>query len=566
MAKPDISDATTTKADQKRWRGRVLVLGLAFAGTMGMVAARFGDLASKHDPSFAVETQKVATPTEDLKRRVEIADRNGAPLAVGLRAYELYFDASKTYFPDDAAEAAARLAAALPGVEEEALARRFARGGVTLVKRPATPAEAQAAHDLGLPGLHFTQRMERVAVGGRAFAHLLGQVDIDGIGRSGVEGALEERLAATLEPAPPVRLTIDARVQRQTREALAAEMAKTGAKGGAAVILEADTGAVRALVSLPDYDPARPPKQAGALDESPLFARAVAGRYELGSTFKIFTWALALETGAASLSSRYGPPEPFRVGRFTIADDHPIRQPVSFAEAFAKSSNIVAARLALSVGKERQMSFLQALGLFEPTGIELVEAQGARPLWARPWGEATTATAAYGHGVAVSPLHLAAATAAVVNGGWRVRPTLLEPGPDALSARPRALSLATSDAMRGLLRKVVTDGTGRRAEVPGLEVGGKTGTAEKPDPSGGYHDDKVIATFAAAYPMSRPRYVVVAMLDEAETSDGRRSAGLTAAPAARAVIERTAALLGVAPTAPAEDADALPTADVPADR
>ncbi len=553
---------------KRPWRGRLLLVGLVYAAAMSAVAARFGDLASGHDPAFAAETARQAararTPAAALERRPEIVDRNGAPLAVGVRAYELYYDASKAFFPDEAAEAAERLAAAL-GLDAADLARRFARGGLTLVKRPATPREAQAAHDLGLPGLFFTPRIERVAVGGPAFAHLIGHVDIDGIGRSGLEGALEPRLRARAEPGPPVALTVDARAQRQTRAALADAMRATGARAAAAVILDADTGAVRALVSLPDFDPARPPAPSGApIAETARYSRAVAGLYELGSTFKIFTWALALEAGHAVEGENFDAPTPFRVGGHLVRDDHPIRGPVDLAGAFAKSSNIVAAKLALRAGPERHRRFLESLGFGGATALELVEAAGAAPLFSDPWNPTASATASYGYGVAVSPLHLAAATAAVVNGGWRVSPTLLEPGPEALGRRPRVLSRDASATMRRLLRKVVVEGTGKRAEVPGLEVGGKTGTADKPDlENGGYHKDKVIATFAAAYPMSRPRFVVVAMLDEAETPDGRRSSALTAAPAVKAIIERTAPLLGVAPMVDPALGSPLETAEVP---
>lgn len=543
---------------------RLAVLSLAFAVAMGAVAYRFGELAAKHDPDFEPDRRTVAAPRQKLKERVEIADRHGAPLAIGVRAYALSYEPPKSLFPDEAAEAAERLAAALPGLDEASLARRFALGRHTLVKRPATPDEVQTAHDLGLPGLYFTPRIERVTVGGRAFSHLLGSVNVDGRGVSGVEGALEHRLEARSAPGAPLRLTVDARAQRQTRAALAEAVAATGAQAGAAVILDADSGAVRALVSLPDFDPARAPVR-GSSDgaDNALFSRAVAGRYELGSTFKIFTWALALEAGAARPDESFGRPEPLPVGRFTVSDPYPIPGEVTFARGFAKSSNIVAAQLALRVGRERQQAFFRSLGLAEPTGVELVEAQGVKPLWSAHWGRTTTATAAYGHGIAATPLHLAAAVATVVNGGWRVRPTLLEPGPEALTRRPRALSADTSHALRGLMRLAVTDGTGRAADVPGLHVGGKTGTADKPDPSGGYYEDRVIAAFAAAYPIQDPRYVVVVMLDEAEDAEGRRGASRTAAPAAAAIIARTAPLLGVAPRREAPASEGVETSETP---
>ena len=323
---------------------------------------------------------------------------------------------------------------------------------------------------------------------------------------------------------------------------------------GAAVVLDARTGEIRAMASLPDYDPIDRPAPPGAntpQESSPLFNHAAQGRYELGSTFKIFTWALALEQKPALYDAVFDPPQPLEVDEYTIRDSHPFYEKLSFKDAFAKSSNVIAAQLALDAGRPAQKKLFNALGLHEPTGVEMSEARKAAPVWNQYWSDSATAATAYGHGVAATPLHLAAAMAAVVNGGVRVRPTLLKWTPNDSApedSQIRAISPRTSHQMRELLRYAVTNGTGKAANAPGFQVGGKTGTANKPKPGGGYYDDKVIATFAATFPSSAPEYVVVVMLDEPvdmSTGKPRRGAGATAAPVVGEMIPKIAPLLGV---------------------
>lgn len=540
----------------RRSRRRMWVVAGVFALAMGGAAVRLADLAAMsaqiepHAP-VVVETENGPPPA-----RREISDRHGLALASRLRVYDLYFDARTLSFPDERFEVAEDLAAAFDDLDRDGLAKRFAARGTSLVRRRLTPRQAQKAHDLGWPGLVLHPRDARVYFADRAVSHALGWVNVDGVGRAGVEGGLETQLNAGGDA---VALSLDLRVQLATREALAAAMERTGAKSAAAVVMHPQTGEILAMVSLPDYDPHHrpaPPRGDERPERSPLFNHAVQGLYEFGSVMKLVTWALALSTDVARMSDVFDPPQPFELDGHTIRDDHPNGE-LSFPMAFAKSSNIIAAKLALAAGRPAQHRLFESLGLHEPTSVELLEAHGAKPGWSAPWGRSTTAAAAYGHGVTMSLLHLTAATASLINGGERVTPTILrqERGPDAVRVdRPRVIGPEVSKRLRELLRLVVTDGTGRQADSPGLEIGGKTGTAIKPNAQGGYDADRVVSSFIAAFPMSAPQAVVAVMLDEPEVfaaGEKRRSAGWTAAPAARDVIERIAPFVGGAALATA---------------
>jgi len=323
------------------------------------------------------------------------------------------------------------------------------------------------------------------------------------------------------------------------------------AKGAASVLMDVQTGEVIALASMPDFDPndrPRPPTEGNASD-SPLFNRAVQGVYELGSTFKIFAVAQALDLGLVNAQTPIDTRGPLIWGKYKIRDFHDYGAQLSTTQVIVKSSNIGTARIAQMIGEARQKDFLQSLGLFEPTSIEIVEAAGAKPLLPPKWSELSTMTISYGHGLSSSPLHLAAAYATIANGGRRVVPTLIK------QTRPvrgeAVMSEATAAAALSMLRQVVTDGTASLGEVPGYAVAGKTGTADKPkERGGGYYDDKVIATFASVFPAHDPKYVLVVTLDEPVETSGdqpRRTAGWTAVPVAAEIIRRIAPLLGIRP-------------------
>ena len=371
------------------------------------------------------------------------------------------------------------------------------------------------------------------------------------VGTAGLERFLDDDLRDPAREGRPVQLSLDLTVQAAVERVLAGGMMLMNAKGATAVLMDVHTGEVVSIASLPDFDPNdRPaPPVEGSPSDSPLFNRAVQGVYELGSTFKIFTTAQAMELGLVNAETMIDTKGPLRWGKHKIRDFHDYGKELSVTKIIVKSSNIGTARIAQMIGVDRQKDFLGKLGFFEPTKLEIAEAKGGKPLLPPNWSELSTMTISYGHGLSASPLHLAQAYATIANGGYQVTPTLLkQSGP---RYGERIMRPDTAAAARTMLRKVVTEGTASFGEVPGYYVGGKTGTADKPkERGGGYYKDKVIATFASMFPAHDPKYVLVVTLDEPSENSGdkpRRTAGWTAVPVAAEMIGRIAPLLGLRP-------------------
>lgn len=541
--------------------GRLLVLGVFFLCAFLLVGLRMGHV-SMTDPR---EPQTTAATAGIAGGRANIVDREGRILATNLTTHALYAQPPLMIDPEAAAEGLAEI---FPDLDAEALKRRFTDGRKFLwIKRTISPEEQQAVHDIGDPGLLFGPRQMRLYPNGALAAHLLGGAGFgregvrsaEIVGRAGLEKALDETLRDPSRT-EPVRLSIDLAVQDATERVLDGGMKLMGAKSGSAILMDVHTGQVVAMASLPDFDPNHRPAPLPGADgaESPLFNRAVQGVYELGSTFKIFTVAQALEEGTAHPSTMVDTTGPLKWGRFKIRDFRNYGPALSVENVIVKSSNVGTARLALGLGAERQQDFLRRLGFFEPTPLEIVEARGAEPLLPPKWSEISTMTISYGHGLSASPMHLAAAYSSLVNGGLIVRPTLLADQPAAPLGR--IVSEETSLAVRDMLRQVVVRGTATLGEVEGYAVGGKTGTADKPKPTGGYYEDRVIATFAGMFPAHDPAYVLVVTLDEPVDTTGeeaRRTAGWTAVPVAAEIVRRAAPLLGLAPEIEALPLDGL---------
>lgn len=535
---------------------RLTVLALMFmlgfltiSGRMAMLAA-----SEPQEPEFASRAQPITA------QRADIVDRQGRVLATNLVTSSLY---AQPPLMTDPARAARELARIFPDLDAEDLLRKFTGPRKFLwIKRRISPERMQQVHDIGDPGLAFGPREMRLYPNGRLAAHVLGgagfgREDVNSaevIGIAGVERAFDAYLRDPANADRPLRLSLDLSVQAAMERVLAGGMRLLRARGAAAVLMDAGTGEIVALASLPDFDPndRPPPPRRGKPADSPLFNRAVQGVYELGSTFKIFTAAQAMELGLARPETVIDATAPLKWGKFTIREyrNHNYGK-VSLTDVIVQSSNVGTARLAVQIGAERQRAFLQALGLLDPVPVELAEAPGARPLLPARWSELSTITISYGQGMAVSPLHLAAAYASLLNGGRRVTPTLLrrEAPPD---PGPRVVSEPVSAAARMMLREVVRRGTARLADVPGYAVAGKTGTADKPREDGrGYYADRNVTTFASVFPAHDPRYVLVVTLDEPVDTAGaepRRTAGWTAAPVAAEIIRRVAPLMGLPPT------------------
>ena len=536
-----------------RAEGRLLVLGAMFFCAFMVIGMRMGTLATSEpeEPRAAVVGNSI------IGQRSDIVDRNGRILATNLETHSLYAHPQDMIDP---AFAASELAHIFPELDEEALLENFMGDRKFLwIRKQLSPEQLQAVHDIGSPGLLFGPREMRLYPNGPIASHILGGASYgregvssaEVIGVAGVERHFDDFLRNPANEGAPLELSIDLTVQAAAEQVLAGGMAIMNAKGAASVLMDVRTGEVISMVSLPDFDPNNRPRvlTTGDQSDSPLFNRAVQGVYELGSTFKIFAIAQAMELGLVNPNTMIDTDGPLTWGRFKIRDFHDYGDELSTTDVIVKSSNIGTARVAMMIGAERQREFLDSLGFLEPTSIEMVEAPTGRPLLPRQWSEISTMTISYGHGLSSSPLHLASGYASLLNGGTRVEPTLLRQ--DEQQFGPRVVREAVSTRARHMLRQVVERGTASFGEVEGYEVAGKTGTADKPrENGGGYYDDKVIATFASVFPASDPQYVLVVTFDEPVETSGdepRRTAGWTAVPVAAEMIRRVAPLLGLRP-------------------
>jgi len=537
---------------RRRAESRLVLMAAAFIIAFGTVGIRMGALASAQpqEPRAQVSGARI------LSQRADITDRKGRVLATNLTTHSLY---AQPPMMVDPVRAAAELVRIFPELDHERLTRDFTGSRKFVwIRKVMSPEQLQAVHDIGEPGLLFGPREMRLYPNGHVASHILGgsRFGAEGVssaevvGVAGVEKAFDAWLRDPSNNGAPLRLSLDLTVQRAMEEVLGAGMKTMRAKGAAGILMEVDSGEVLAMASLPDFDPNdRPsPLLEGDPSDSPLFNRAVQGLYELGSTFKIFPVAQALDLGLVNPATMVSTRTPLKIGKYYINDFHNYGSALSVTDVIVKSSNVGTVHVAQMLGTERQQEFLRKLGFFEATPIEMVEAPTGKPLVPPRWPAITSATVSFGHGLAASPLHLAAAYATIANGGHQVRPTLVHardrgPGPRVLSEDAAATAL-------DLLRQVVVRGTARQADVPGYAVAGKTGTADKPRPGGGYYTNKVISTFASVFPAHDPQYVLVVSLDEPSGVAGggeSRVAGLTAVPIAAELVARTAPLLGLAP-------------------
>ncbi len=489
--------------------------------------------------------------------RGDIVDRNGVPLARAFPAYALWYNpaalgddgAPLVRSPNEVANALNRI---FPEMDVAETTGRLASGRPGYLRRRILPEDANKIHALGEPALEFPRETERFYPQGSLAAHVLGFVGADGRGHVGMEGVFDKRLTDPATRSTPAMLSLDSRVQGALEDELLKGIADTNAKGAAGLVLDVETGEVLALASLPSFNP-NLIDNAGAGN---IFNRVTNQVYELGSTFKPITVAAAIDAGTVtSMARRYQSERPLEIGGFRIRDLHSYGASMNVPETLIHSSNIVTAQIADELGGARLNATMRSLGMNERPYIEL-PARGF-PLWPKgDWSRITTMTVSYGHGIAVTPLHLATAYAALVNGGiWRPA-TLKKLGAGEVPEGRRVFKASTSARMRQLLRMIVVDGTGKKADAVGYRVGGKTGSAEKPG-VGGYRRSSLVSTFAAAFPMDRPRYVIIAMLDEPQgtaATSGQRTAGWNAAPIVGRVVPRIGPLLGIMPD-PTRDVD-----------
>ncbi len=548
------------RASMERTRGRLVIAAGGFLLLFTAVVAKLASativfpLASRRlehmtrlpDPTplpVGGTAVAAAEPARDLTphTRALITDRNGEILAISLQTSGLYANPREMM---DTAEAAARLKSVLPRLDLDVVRARLASGkGFVYLARNISPREQLEVNNLGIPGVYFQPAERRRYPQGRVGAHVVGGVDVDAHGVAGVERFFDQRLRDNPEP---LRLSLDVRVQAAVRDELLKSMTEFQAIGACGIVMDVRTGEVIAMVSLPDFDANKP----GDAKPEERFNRAVTGMYEPGSTFKLQTAAMSLDSGAGHLWNSYDAAHDIKIGRFTIQDFQGKHRALSFPEVIAYSSNLGAAHMAQAVGAERQQSWLRAMGMMTRVGIELPEQGQPIVQPSANWKEIATMTVGFGHGIAVSPLHVVRGTAALANGGLVLKPTILAVDPAvAREAGTRVMQHSTSDTVRKLMRLVVTDGYGKPADVPGYFVGGKTGTAEKTT-AHGYKKHANISAFMSVFPMNAPKYAVYFMLDEPKgnaSTGGYSTAGAVSAPGAGRVIARIAPMLGLMP-------------------
>ena len=502
----------------------------------GLCAFGFGIVILRlvHVMVFGAGLAASAAAAPDLQpMRADFVDRNGVLIARDLPVSDLYATPAAFWDTDEAARDLAKAT----GADEARLKQTFAaKHGYVLVRRGLSPNARDGVMRLGLPGLTFEKAYWRYYPAGRILSHAVGQVDPDDNGVSGLELGLDQFVRGRSEP---LELSFDMRVQYVLEHEMRETLRTFSAKAAGGLVLDVRTGEVIALASLPNYEPNSRSMTPG----DSIRNRLTQDVYELGSIFKIFAFAQAVEEKTARLDEWINIGRPLKFGRHTINDfsNHGSSLPVSMV--FAESSNIGTAQIALRAGPTRQQAFLRHMGLLDGLKTELPEM--ASPLYPRKWNEIETVTISYGQGISVNPLAFAAAAASVVNGGTLVRPTFVKQS--APQKGERVVSESTSRTMRDLMRLVVTEGTGSKADVPGYEVGGKTGTADKPV-NGSYGRHLLISSFAGVFPMSQPQYLVFVMIDEpkgTKASFGFATGGWTAAPAVGRIISRVAPLLGV---------------------
>ena len=528
-------------------RARIALTVLIFALGYAVIATRlvmFAMAPEGHGLRRAIAQDAVATA------RPDILDRDGEILATDVRTPSLFAEPHRIIDVDEASEL---LTAVMPDIDAAELRARLAsKRRFVWLKREITPEQREQIHRLGIPGVGFLPENKRVYPNGAEVSHLLGHVNIDNQGTAGIEKWLDSRGLADLHLAglatdrlqKPIELAVDLRVQHALRDELVAARARFKAVAAAGILTDVRTGEVVSMVSVPDYDPNNPRE---ALEPTRI-NRLTTGVFEMGSTFKALTVAMALDSGKITLKSAFDASHPLQYGKFAIHDFHAQNRVLTVPEIFTYSSNIGTARMALSLGIEHHKWFLRKMGQLERLRTELPES--AEPLVPKGWAELNTVTIAFGHGLSVAPLQAVAGISALMNGGRLIPPTFLKRSEaEARALARQVVKPETSEKMRYLMRLNVEKGTATKADVKGYYVGGKTGTSDKVI-GGRYSKTKVLTSFTAVLPADQPRYLLLIMLDEPQATPdthGFTTSGWNAVPVGGAVIARIAPLLGLEP-------------------
>ena len=543
------------QSNLNRARSRLFLIGSFFAVAYIIVAARAADVAIIQGNLNKVEIErgvynsaanKSQESSEEEFIRTDIVDRNNVVLARSLKTFSLFSDTAMVQEP---VRVAKDLKKVFPELSYGDVLQKLQSGKrFVWLKRNITPEQQSKILYLGYPGLDFKTEMKRVYPQGALVSHLVGSSGVDGQGLSAIESSFDGLLSKGV--GEQLQLTLDIRLQHVLKREVSKSITDFNGKAGAGIVMDVETGEVLAAVSLPDYDPQK--YQKAKTQEK--FNRFSLGVYELGSTFKIFSTAAMLEKTNSNVSKNFDVREPLVIGRHKIRDYHSEDRILTMPEVFIHSSNIGSAMMGQAVGTDGLKNFYKDIGLLDSAPFEISEV--GKPFVPSPWGEVSTMTASFGHGIAVSPLQLVSATASIMNGGVLVKPKLVKSGDSKVekSEGVRVVSSETSHRMRQLLRLVVTQGTGGNADVEGYLVGGKTGTAEKPG-RGGYDRKKLISSFLGVFPMDKPKYAVFVMVDEPQgtkASYGYATGGWVAAPAVKRVISSMVSILNLSPSSETE--------------
>ncbi|MFG1426150.1 peptidoglycan D,D-transpeptidase FtsI family protein [Roseixanthobacter glucoisosaccharinicivorans] len=535
-------------------RARLQLLVAAFSLVFMVIAGRLVFMAITSDPQGTRGGGSEAVASA----RPDIIDRNGDIVAIDVKSPSLFAEPKRLIDPDEALEGLLKV---LPDLDvADARARLNSGKGFAWLKREITPAQQRAIYRLGLPGIGFVRENRRIYPDGPTLSHVIGAVNVDNQGIAGLEKYIDGRGLAELHLAgfatdrqqEPVRLSVDVRVQHAMRDELMRAKDKFKAKAAMGVVTDVRTGEIISMVSLPDFDP----NIGGDPRDNAYLNRLTTGVFEMGSTFKALSFAMALDSGKIGLNSTFDARGAMHFGRFAIHDYHAENRVLSVPEIFLVSSNVGTAKMVLSLGVDAHKAFLRKMGQLDRLRTELPES--AEPIVPKRWGELNSATIAFGHGIAVAPLQAVMAVNSMMNGGYLIPPTFLKRSQEeAQKVAVRVMKPETSDKMRYLLRLNAEKGTATKAEVPGYYVGGKTGTAEKVV-NGRYAKNKLLTSFTAVFPMDKPQYLVLVMIDEPQPlpeTHGYATSGWNAAPTAGKIVERIAPMLGVMPR------QNLPTAD-----
>lgn len=525
-------------------KARLLMIALALTCCFSVLIFRILELSIATTEEMRL-LQTAKAPKQDFYLgRADVVDRHNRLLATNLSTASLYANPKEMI---DIPNVIKQLTNIFPQLSVDELNAKIDKGrSFVWIKRHLTPKQQQAANDLGIPGLYFAPDQKRVYPQGHLCAHIVGMVDVDGKGIAGLESSFDQLLNE--QGIDQLELSIDSRVQNVLHRELSKAMLEQEAEGAAAIVMDANNGEIVAMVSLPDFDP----HKLNNTNERSRFFFPTLGVYEPGSVFKALTVAMALEEGLVKLHDSFDVSHKLKMANFTINDYRGKGGILSVPEILLYSSNLGTAQIAMRVGQGRQRQYLEKFGLLQSLNIEIPE--NASPLYPKQkrWQELSTITISYGHGIAETPLHVVKAFAALINGGKLVEPTLIKQKPNHKPVYEQVLRPETSAVMRKLMRMVVQQGFGKKAEVPGYFVGGKTGTSEKIGRNGRYMKHTNVASFVGAFPMQQPRYVVSVILDAAKPNRknfGFTTGGMIAAPLAGSIIANIAPILGVYPNA-----------------